>query len=442
MPNQLQILERMLATSQGMARMFSFEESKHPRGNSKNAGQFAKKAGGVAKTEKSKEEDSAYEPMEIFDDRDIPQGDVNETDEEPVTSWNFYDDDGNLFEQEVVVQKGTLGDEDEVEVWRWVSMQDGSPTAKGRWTLDEGKARRQGREYAAENDMPEPEEEEEDDKEEEEEDDEDSKEEEKAQLLSKVRPPKEKRDVKLLEEKLPKSSANITVEDDVDEGLADGIIGVMFDEESDVPEAYTRLVHSVGMPQGSELEVVSAGKYDPLFGDDPSLDAVGVRVSVKHPRIKQASRFFGVDTDGNRFIRNEILEIKEEFQKDGMGADIFARQVESASSEGFDYISTHAAGGPTVPGGRKRYNGYYTWPLFGYDQSISELPVAKREEVKAAFPAANSVLDIFETKEGREWWSQNGTELLNAKFDLTPGSRSMQVMAAYLRRKRAEKKSS
>lgn len=59
MPTQLQILESMLANGRSLARHFAFDESKHPRGQPDNPGQFAPSIGTesvLGKTASKKEE--------------------------------------------------------------------------------------------------------------------------------------------------------------------------------------------------------------------------------------------------------------------------------------------------------------------------------------------------------------------------------------------------
>lgn len=92
-------------------------------------------------------------------------------------------------------------------------------------------------------------------------------------------------------------------------------------------------------------------------------------------------------------------------------------------------------------------NGYYTWPRFGYDQSLTdpqgiEPDVASiYQEARNRFPDAKTVLDIFSTSEGRQWWKENGTDMLNAKFDLTSQSRSMTILGAYMEERQKSKTS-
>jgi hypothetical protein len=112
---------------------------------------------------------------------------------------------------------------------------------------------------------------------------------------------------------------------------------------------------------------------------------------------------------------------------------MFESQVAAASKEGIDYITLHAAGGPN-----QGMNGYYTWPRFGFDQPIDALESGRvKRMVAERYPDAKTVLDVFSTPGGAEWWKENGTEMHQAKFDMTPGSRSRRVFEAYLAAKKS-----
>lgn len=186
----------------------------------------------------------------------------------------------------------------------------------------------------------------------------------------------------------------------------------------------------VGAPPGSRATVTrsSAGQ---------------LLVDVSHPSLAQCRRLVYAE-GGERYVRNLVFEVKGDRQNAGLGAEMFARQVAELSAAGFSHIECYAAGPP--------YNGYATWPRFGYDQSIDTLDSLQQAKVRAEFPDAKSVLDILATPEGRDWWmgkkgpdgrrtGGNGFSLNRAVFDLRPGSRSMRVMAAYLAEKEAAKKS-
>ena len=161
-----------------------------------------------------------------------------------------------------------------------------------------------------------------------------------------------------------------------------------------------------------------------------------LKVRIQHPAY-EAVRSIGRTKDGEKIIVNETFFMKGSRQGAGLGSEVFASQVEHAQAEGFKAIMCHAAkDNPREPS--KPHNGYYTWPRMGYDAPLAGVTGASAVK---AFPGSKTVLDVMATKEGRDWWKANGTDLFDAKFDLTPGSRSMKVHEAYMAERAARSKS-
>lgn len=179
----------------------------------------------------------------------------------------------------------------------------------------------------------------------------------------------------------------------------------------------------VGAPDDAECEVTLTSKGL-------------LRIEVEHEAY-DAIRFIGIDPKGNLYIKNDEFWVKSEAQGQGLGADVFGRQVENAVEMGIDFIKCHAAKeNPQEP--KKPHNGYYTWPRFGYDQDLEdfdEFDAAEfqlKKAIKKNFSGAKSILDVMATPQGREWWKKNGDDLHFAKFDLAEGSRSRQTFEDYL----------
>lgn len=148
----------------------------------------------------------------------------------------------------------------------------------------------------------------------------------------------------------------------------------------------------------------------------------------------EARRIFRVDAQGNRYIENDYFFIgKPGLQGQGLGTEVFSKQVASAREAVFSYIATHAAKSANM-------NGYYTWPRLGYDQPIALLHESTGRAAKKAFPDADTILDIMATPEGRDWWKANGSDLKHARFYLNPNSRSIKILEAYQEEKRAKEK--
>ena len=164
--------------------------------------------------------------------------------------------------------------------------------------------------------------------------------------------------------------------------------------------------------------------------------AGGARVQI----LAQDRRFHCYRTvkklpDGRIEIHNDLFELERGQPKGtGIGAAIFSEQVRQAAAAGVAMITTHAAGSGRYPGGM---NGYYTWARFGYNWPLESYT---RNRIKRDLGKdVETVQDVMQTEEGRQWWKANGEGSTEAVFDLTPGSQSMQVMAAYLEAKAALK---
>ena len=224
------------------------------------------------------------------------------------------------------------------------------------------------------------------------------------------------------------------------------------DEESVGPPVAPSTVRrqAVPMKKGAfahlkteDIHGITGAASGPLAGATVKVYDMGqtTEISIRHPLLSEpAERTLGIDADGKKYIHNDLLKLKDKGK--GPGLKIFASQVEHAIRHGFDRIECHAAGGQGYKGD---WSGYYVWPLYGYDQKISQLESGDDEERKCAaglrkaFPEAESILDLMDTPEGAKWWSENGTGLRDAVFDLKEGSRSLKVLRAYQAKKAAKK---
>lgn len=167
-----------------------------------------------------------------------------------------------------------------------------------------------------------------------------------------------------------------------------------------------------------------------------------IGISLESPVVEGYRSLFR-GRDGMLVLDNMGLEIHPDHRGSGLGLEIFVQQVITASAAGVNRIVCMAAGqGNQGYPSREPdvYNGYYTWPLFGYDAPIDSLqnPEAS-QKIRRAYPHAKTVLDIFLTPGGRQWWKTHGVKIPRAVFDLTPGSRSLMVLQAYAEEKAAQR---
>lgn len=113
-------------------------------------------------------------------------------------------------------------------------------------------------------------------------------------------------------------------------------------------------------------------------------------------------------------------------QRQGLGLQMFCRQVHSTTVLGIDRIDT-------VAGRNDDENGYYTWPRYGFD---GVLPASVRRLLPAELNHSHTVLDVMASEQGRTWWREHGVTI-SVRFDLAPGSRSRHVLVQYVRERKS-----
>lgn len=122
------------------------------------------------------------------------------------------------------------------------------------------------------------------------------------------------------------------------------------------------------------------------------------------------------------YIYNEIFTAEQ--SGGGLGLRAFGRQVEFASKLGFSKIKTEAAKSDY-------FVGYKVWPKLGYDGPVSAYT---KSVLPKQFSKATKISDLMRSQKGREAWAEHG-EQTHMTFDLTKGSYSQRVLAAYTKRK-------
>lgn len=174
----------------------------------------------------------------------------------------------------------------------------------------------------------------------------------------------------------------------------------------------TELARLAGVPDGSVMVVKKKGKKGLLFEARQGL-----------LRVIEGSAY--VDQDGSYIYKTEFFVINRDLQPPpGLGVRLLATQVKALQLNGFAKMKLYAAG----EYGNAVWNGYYTWPRYGYDANLDASIISKLPD---SLRSASTVLDLMETKEGRSWWKVNGRPM-NMTFDLSPGSRSLRVLQNYL----------
>ena len=145
-----------------------------------------------------------------------------------------------------------------------------------------------------------------------------------------------------------------------------------------------------------------------------------LRVVAKAPGLKMTRHFY--KKDGQIICENVNIHLEK--TGTGLGTKIFSTQVSNLAERGFSHIKTEAyreAG---------EMNGYYTWPLLGYDGKIPEVSTPR----PPALRDVTHISHLMKTQEGREWWKTNGDDI-KLTFDLNPGSLSRKVLSEYVSKK-------
>ncbi|MEW4569299.1 hypothetical protein AB1L88_15650 [Tautonia sp. JC769] len=176
------------------------------------------------------------------------------------------------------------------------------------------------------------------------------------------------------------------------------------------------------------------------LGGAPDDATVHVRVDgVSRDRVRivvkgdgyYADRVLMGESNGQTILYNAYFAVDKNQRNRGLGRAVFGREVEHAIRLGVARIETTAAGE-----GRKRlaggtWNGFYTWPRFGYDGPLTS---DVKRQLPRALADAERISDLMRTPEGREWWKDWGTQSA-LEFDLAPGSLSRRTWDAYLAEK-------
>lgn len=133
------------------------------------------------------------------------------------------------------------------------------------------------------------------------------------------------------------------------------------------------------------------------------------------------SRTFGIDNQGRKFVHNNVQFLPTSAQGQGVGRRAFKKYIQNAHAHGIQYMETLA--------GRDAFmNGYYTWPLFGYNGPLS---TGERQRAQqSGFRGVKNVRDLYNQPGGASWWKQNGNNI-DLTFDLRPGSQNRKDFNAY-----------
>ena len=141
----------------------------------------------------------------------------------------------------------------------------------------------------------------------------------------------------------------------------------------------------------------------------------------------------------NKTIINELFEQKK--GQDGLyaykGREVFARQVEHARAQGYEYIKTEAAR-LTSNRGQPIYVGYYVWLRCGYypekRTDNNHLKDVINNINKKHNTSYKKLEDFLKDESSRKIWKADGVWFF-AEFDLKSSSYSSKTLAKYIKEK-------
>jgi len=160
-----------------------------------------------------------------------------------------------------------------------------------------------------------------------------------------------------------------------------------------------------GAPDGSSIKVTAAEGVLEIAASHPVIFAGG---RAEYTLVRSAA-------DQRSLLLDETIMLNPG-QPPGLGLRLFAIQAHTAADLGVGTIALEAAGSANS----RTFNGYYTWPRYGFDAVLTE---AERASVPQELGTVERVSDLMRTEAGRRWWRARGGPK-QMEFDLTPGSRS------------------
>lgn len=200
----------------------------------------------------------------------------------------------------------------------------------------------------------------------------------------------------------------------------------------------------VGAPEGSFVQVYVTSSEDSLSFAvrGPDWDPMQRTIAPEFDALRYLERD---QATGDLVMHNASFLVRADMQGGGLGARIFADEVQTLSNLDVKYIETHAVGAGVNTGlmpssFTQGANGYYTWPRFGYAGPLPQeaLNFIQRAILNGDVPADwsnfTTIQEVMQAPGGRAWWKDNGVPL-HLRFDLSDGSYSRRTLENYLKQR-------
>jgi GNAT superfamily N-acetyltransferase len=148
-------------------------------------------------------------------------------------------------------------------------------------------------------------------------------------------------------------------------------------------------------------------------------------VRVFHPFVKVQDLFISRDSRNEIFIYFDRIELRKQFQGQGIYRNLFVRQVEEARKLNVQYFALFAEGNYG-----SQMNGYYSWAKFGFNAFLTKEEIADLPDFLGQARTVNDIM-LFE---GDEYWRIFGTAK-EMNFDVSEHSRQVEVLVNYVKDK-------
>lgn len=189
------------------------------------------------------------------------------------------------------------------------------------------------------------------------------------------------------------------------------------------------LARLTGAPDQSEIEIRSIFKT--------------LYIDVRHPFINNMMRTLKLNPNtGAVILENYVFKtVKDGTVPSNLAGRVLYKEMNQARKLGINTVITHGVGDNGI---RNSWNGYYTWPRYGFNakiptesmrqiRRIDESEFADKQEFDQIM-TATSILDLMKTEKGRKIWQLFGQDV-HLTFDTDPKSSNYKTLVAYLHEK-------
>jgi hypothetical protein len=168
-------------------------------------------------------------------------------------------------------------------------------------------------------------------------------------------------------------------------------------------------------PEFAASEAFAGGESPPIFMDFTA-DVAGVRRGLAGSSVL-GSRKNEATGEQEKVLYHNVFEVLPAVQQDAGKRHAAARafyrtmvsSIENARKSGIAEITFSAAGrADDAADDKPAFKGYTIWPRMGFD---AKLPDRIRAKLPDSLSHATSLLDLHATREGTQWWANNGSDI-------------------------------